>query len=115
MYMSNESKIPSFKQFFLGDDDQGRDMIRIRNRWNALLQYLRDHIPSAYIERNLEYMGRPEVDKQVLYGENSEKNAVIKFGTKYTGKTELLAHIVKKEKAPWVLDVSAYEGGWEAV
>ena len=60
-------------------------------------------------------MGRPEVDKQVLYGENSEKNAVIKFGTKYTGKTELLAHIVKKEKAPWVLDVSAYEGGWEAV
>ena len=51
--MSNESKIPSFKQFLLEDDERHK-MIRIRNRWNALLEYLREHIPSAYIDRNLE-------------------------------------------------------------
>ena len=112
--MSNESKIPSFKQFLLEDDERHK-MIRIRNRWNALLEYLREHIPSAYIDRNLEYMGRHEVDMQVLYGENSEKNAVINFGTKYKNNIDLKAHIVRKENGPWVLDVSAYEGGWEAV
>jgi len=113
--MSNESKIPSFKRFFLEDDDEGRKMIRIRNRWNALLQYLRDRIPARYKERHLEYMGRPEVDMQVLYGDDSDKEAVIKFGSKYTGKTEFLAHIVRKEDGRPILDVSAYEGGWEAV
>jgi hypothetical protein len=136
--MSNESKIPSFKEFLLeaipdpmapytpkwqsdmntrahkrGDAEAmaGHQMKRSEVKFKQLIQYLREHIPNEYKPRNLEYMGNATVDMQVL---NDTTEAEIKFGTNYEKKIELIAHIVRKieqngKLGPWSLQE------WEAV
>lgn len=138
MYMSHESKIPSFKEFFLesipdpmapytpkwrsdmekrarerGDAEAmaGHQMKRSEVKFKKLKRDLLDRIPNEYKHRNLEYMGNATVDVQVL---NDTTEAEIKFGTKYENTIELIAHIVRKieqngKLGPWSLQE------WEAV